>query len=402
VIEFALLFGLGFLTAVFLVFLVAPAIHRRIVWFTEKRLRATMPLSPQEVRAQKDMARALYAAENAKTEQSLAREREKSIALQLRQGELAKEAGRLASEGEELRSQIDDMNVEAGDLRSRLRREESYISQVKASLRISEQAHSEKESDLDTLRKRLHKSATDADNLRIDLAARETEAESLRFRFNSLRDERDTLRHDLNLMTTRAKGAEQHLAEEESKVMRLENKLGREIAGNADKETILERRLQDVTRLKEKLKAANAEAREASRALRAAGISRTVVSAKPSNGVKSPAGPQLVRDAGKDVTHAPMTVEPEQTVETDIVKLTEEVRNRSNALSDRLLKSRSPSHDQAVREEIAVIAANMVAITALKEGDQSPIFELLPENPEHGHGGRVSLAERTADLLPER
>jgi hypothetical protein len=50
VIQFALLFGLGFLTAIFLVFLVAPAIHRRIVWFTEKRLRATMPLSAREVR----------------------------------------------------------------------------------------------------------------------------------------------------------------------------------------------------------------------------------------------------------------------------------------------------------------------------------------------------------------
>jgi chromosome segregation ATPase len=401
VIEFALLFGLGFLTAVFLVFLIAPAIHRRIVWFTEKRLRATMPLSPQEVRAQKDMARALYAAENARTEQSLAREREKSISLQLRQGEMTKEAGRLAAEADELRSQIDDMNVEAGDLRSRLRREEIYVSQIKASLRISEQSHAQKESDLDTLRKRLHKSATDADNLRIDLAARETEAESLRFRFNSLRDERDTLRHDLKLMTTRAKSVEQHLAEEESKVMRLENKLGREIAGNADKDTNLERRLQELARLKEKLKAANVEAREASRALRAAGISRTIASAKTTNGVKSPAGPQLVRDAGKDVTQSPMTTEAEQTVETDIAKLADEVRNRSNALSDRLLKSRSPSHDQAMREELAAIAANMVAMTALKEGDQSPIYKLLPENPEHGQGGRISLAERTSDLLPD-
>ena len=61
-IEYALLFGLGFLTAAFLVFLVSPAVHRRIVWYTENRLKATMPLSPQEVRAQKDMARALYAA----------------------------------------------------------------------------------------------------------------------------------------------------------------------------------------------------------------------------------------------------------------------------------------------------------------------------------------------------
>jgi chromosome segregation ATPase len=400
VIEFALLFGLGFLTAVFLVFLVAPAVHRRIVWFTEKRLKATMPLSPQEVRAQKDMARALYAAENAKTEQSLARERDQGIVLQLRQDELTKEAGRLASESEELRSQIDDMNVEAGDLRSRLRREESYISQLKTSLRISEQAHSEKESDLDTLRKRLHKSATDADNLRIDLAARETEVENLRLRFNSLREERDTLRHDLKLMTTRAKDAEQHLAEEEGKVVRLENKLEREVAGNADKDTTIERRLQDVARLKEKLKSANAEAREAGRALRAAGIAKPVT--KSTNGAKPLPGPQLVRNAGLDVTSAVTAAKPEQTVETEIAKLTEEVRNRSNALSDRLLKSRSAAHDQAMREEIATIAANMVAITALKEGDRSPIFKLLPENGDHGQGGRVSLAERTNDLLPDR
>jgi hypothetical protein len=184
--------------------------------------------------------------------------------------------------------------------------------------------------------------------------------------------------------------------------MRLEDKLGREIAGNADKDTHLERRLQELARLKEKLKAANVEARETSRALRSTGISRNMVPTKPSSGAKPPPGPQLVRDAGKDVTQSPMTIEPEQTVETDIAKLTEEVRNRSNALSDRLLKSRSPAHDQAMREEIAVIAANMVAITALKEGGQSPIYKLLPDNPEHGQGGRVSLAERTSDLLPDR
>ncbi|MGO7624010.1 hypothetical protein ACC687_38385, partial [Rhizobium ruizarguesonis] len=56
-IEYALFFGLGFLTAAFLVFLVSPSVHRRIVWYTENRLKATMPLSPQEVRAQKVLGR---------------------------------------------------------------------------------------------------------------------------------------------------------------------------------------------------------------------------------------------------------------------------------------------------------------------------------------------------------
>lgn len=78
-IEYAILFGLGFLTATLLALLIAPAIHRRIVAYTENRIRATMPISPQEVRAQKDMARALYAAENAKVRQELDTEREKIL-----------------------------------------------------------------------------------------------------------------------------------------------------------------------------------------------------------------------------------------------------------------------------------------------------------------------------------
>src|SRR5262245_20352659 len=108
------------MTAAFLDFLIAPAVHRRVVWFTEKRLKATMPLSPQEVRAQKDMARAQYAAENARTEQALAHEREKTVALSLRQDELVRKAGEVSLHNSELRAQIEEMNVEAGDLRSRL------------------------------------------------------------------------------------------------------------------------------------------------------------------------------------------------------------------------------------------------------------------------------------------
>ena len=46
-IEYALLFALGFLAATLTGLLVAPAIQKRIVKFTEARMRATMPLSPQ-------------------------------------------------------------------------------------------------------------------------------------------------------------------------------------------------------------------------------------------------------------------------------------------------------------------------------------------------------------------
>ncbi len=95
-IEYALIFGLGFLCAILLFHLIAPAINRRIVSYTEKRLRATMPMSPQEVRAQKDMARALYAAENARTRQEMDAEREKALALKFKNEAAQAETGRLS------------------------------------------------------------------------------------------------------------------------------------------------------------------------------------------------------------------------------------------------------------------------------------------------------------------
>ncbi|QND48006.1 hypothetical protein HB780_20370 [Rhizobium lusitanum] len=385
-IQFALLFGLGFLTAAFLAFLIAPAIHRRIVWFTEKRLKATMPLSPQEVRAQKDMARALFAAENARTEQLLTQERDKGVALQIHNGKLQQEASRFAAESSELQTRIDDLETEAGELRSRLRREESDISQLKSGTHAAEQASAEKDADIDSLRKRMTKMAADSDNLKIDLAAREAEIESLKLRINTLRDERDTLRQDLNQASQRARDAETLLGQESDKARRLDDRLNREIAGNADKETAM-------ARLKEKLGASNGEARPTGRTPRAAHL---VSSAKRANGAKPMTEPTNVATADNDANAS----KPERSLEDDIAHMTEEVRNRAAALSDRLSKSRSPAHDQAMREEIAVIAANMVALTARREGEQSPIYDHLPkETGPAEQGARLSLAHRAATLL---
>ncbi|NLS15353.1 hypothetical protein HGP16_02130 [Rhizobium sp. P40RR-XXII] len=399
-IQFALLFGLGFLTAALLVFLIAPAIHRRIVWFTEKRLKATMPLSPQEVRAQKDMARALFAAENARTEHALTQERDKTVSLQIHNGKLQQEASRLSAGSAELQTRIDDLEAEAGELRSRLRHEESYISQLKSGIHTAEQASAEKEADIDGLRKRMTKMAADTDNLKIDLATRETEIESLKLRINTLRDERDTLRQDLSAANLRAADVGQSLRQESDKNKRLEERLNREIAGSADKETAIERQAQDVIRLRERLEAAVKESREASKALRAAGLTPPK---KPARTPKlSAASVIATADDQTKTAEPPQVAEPGRTVEDEIAEMTEEVRNRAAALSDRLAKTRSPAHDDAMREEIAKIAANMVALTALKEGDSSPIFGLLPKNREAAEpGARLSLADRVAAMLPK-
>lgn len=383
-IEYALLFGLGFLTAAFLVFLVSPAIHRRVVWYTENRMRATMPLSPQEVRAQKDMVRALYAADNARTTQDLTREREKSLSLQLRHDSLALDGGRLAAEISTLQGQISDLNVEAAELRSHLRKDENYISQLKTSLHIAEQSSAQKEGELDALRIRLNKLAEQTDNLKIDMAARETEIESVKFRANALRDERDTLRQDVNLLQKRAKDAEQKLTQQEHMVIRLEDKVARETAAAADKDTLLTRRQQELAKLKEQLKGTNSELRKAGRVIREAGISGSLLNALPD------ATPATEEDEGMDPAVA-------------AAQLAEDARARSSDLSDRILKARTATgKDSALREEIASIAARVVALTALNEGETSPVRKLLPENGGSLQAERLNLAARTATILSEQ
>ncbi|MBY3594357.1 coiled-coil domain-containing protein [Rhizobium bangladeshense] len=380
-IEYALLFGLGFLTAAFLVFLVSPAVHRRIVWYTENRLKATMPLSPQEVRAQKDMVRALHAAENARTTQDLLREREKSLSLQLRHDALAVDAGRLAAEISELQAQIGEMHVEAAEQRSHLRKDENYISQLKTNLHIAEQSAANKESELVAMRTRLSKLSEQADGLRIDLAARETEAESLKFRANALRDERDTLRQDVNLLQKRARDAEQKLTQQQHMVIRLEDKAARESASAAEKETLLARRQHEIAKLKEQLKNANAEIRKINRVLRDAGLAKMAAELP-----------------------AELTVEdmPASVFDTAAIaaEMGEDVRKRSAALAERLQKAKAVTgRDGAIREEIASIAANMVALTALSEGPSSPIRTLLPDAANNNPNDRVSLAERAAAIF---
>jgi len=385
VIQYAILFGLGFLSAVLVVLLLAPIVLRRVIWFTERRLRATMPLSPQEIRAQKDMARAVYAAENAKIGQDLIREREKALNIQLRNENLLKDAGRLQSENAELQMQISEMNVEAADMRSRLRREDSYADQLKGKLQDAEDIGAAKNEEIQTLNRRINKLIADIDNLKIDLAASGTMTESAQSRIASLRDERDSLRHDLKLMTQRAKDAEMRLSKEEQRALRLEERLMREQTLNADREGLLERRTQDNTRLKERLKKSSSELREANKALRIAAIEMPGIS-------------KSRKAAAKEIAVENQMHAAEANAYTS-EDLAEDLRGENAALSERLRQARTPEQDEALRVEIASLAARMVVLTAMKEGSASPIHAILKTGMSTNKGNPDSLAERIAHAM---
>ncbi|EJL58838.1 hypothetical protein PMI09_00003, partial [Rhizobium sp. CF122] len=155
-------------------------------------------------------------------------------------------------------------------------------------------------------------------------------------------------------------------------------------ASAAEKNTLLGSRQQEIAKLKEQVKAANAELRKANRALRNAGLA------------------PVAQDAVSEERATEETMATQLDTAAIAARLSEEVRKRSAAVSEQLLKAKSDvSQDGAVREEIAGIAASMVALTAINEGPSSPIRDLLPDATDALDGERINLAQRAATILSE-
>lgn len=367
-IEYSLLFGLGFLTAILLVSLMAPAIHRRIVVYTEKRLRATMPISPQEVRAQKDMARALYAAENARTRQELDAEREKALSLKFRNAGALDEAGKLLNETRELTSELEQMRLEASDLRAKARRHEDTAARLKSALSDAEETAISRTQEISGLTKRISAISREFDDLKIALSARDLEVEQARHKAASWRNEREALTKELDEVTSRNRELSSNVNRESRKVARLEEQLAQEAARHADKELLLERRTQEAARLK----------------------------ALVENTAK-PAAPEA------NVVTAPATVVAANTQAASperIAREIEDIRNQGTALTERLLNSRGSGNDEAIRREISQIAARMIALTMAQEGSASPIPSMIAA--ASSQTGRKNLASRASDLVAQQ
>jgi chromosome segregation ATPase len=256
---------------------------------------------------------------------------------------------------------------------------------------LSATQHSErlKDSRIDELLHRLQQVTMDIDTLKIDLVTRDTEAESFRARINALRDEREALRGELKLMTTRAKDAELKLAREENRAVRLEDRLNTEVSGSVDKDTVIERRISEINRLKERLKSVSSEAREASRTMRA-NAPKPVTSTRIRNAAANSDG--TIEAVAHPMPTAIITDER-------VSELIDDVRGQATAAADMLVNLKDTAHDDALRGELADIAAKMIAIVAQKEGAKSPIRSMISGKAGQSQDGRVSLSERASKLL---
>lgn len=405
-IEYAILFGLGFLTATLLALMIAPAIHRRIVAYTENRLRATMPISPQEVRAQKDMARALYAAENAKVRQELDTEREKNTSLRLANEAASSDAYRLGEQNRSFSLKIEELTLEITELRAALDASEERAGAIGANLLQQEQAANERAAQMSDLTARLTNLTRELDDSKITAATRDLEAEQAKQSATRFRKEGETATRELQDVAARNKEAMTAVARESRKVTRLEEQIATVMAKNADLDTMLTLRNQEVARLKEQLAATGGRSNDMIIRLPnpAVPVEKAVSPQQPA--VFAPEIAPAVAAETPEVETAgaapvlPVAEEPTATPPEGLAQEIEDIRNQGTALTERLLNVRGTGNDEPIRREIARIAAQMIALTAAQEGEKSPIPGLLAK--ASASSGRESLAAQASALVEKR
>ena len=403
-IEFILLFGLGFLSAGLVALLIAPSIHRSIVRFTENRLKATMPLSPEEVRAQKDMVRAVLAAENARTSHDLVRERDRIAGLMVENNGLTRNLLQAVADKNDMLAAVEEMRQETHKLRSVIDEDNAKIEALKTAIANQDAEIARQAQDINQLVRRRDALLTELDNLKIEHASNITQIENLNIQIGNLREERETARKDWKTSFERAKDLELRLVREENKVTRLEEKLQRETALIAEKTNSLERRASEIGRLKERLKDATWEARESARTLKSAGLPVPAPSAKArpkTNAASKSDEEQAASPVMETVVAETMDEDAPETVfeAFDAARFAEDVRSRNNALTQVLLSSSDGSKDDALREEIAEIAADLIVLTAANEGPGSPVRASLAGAKPQSANGRLSLADRANTAL---
>lgn len=403
-IQSILFFILGFLCAGFLALMIAPAVWRRAVTMTRKRIEASVPLTLPEIQADKDRMRAEFAMSTRRLEMSFKAFRDKANAQIIEINRNREELKSLTRERDGKNDALTAMETKAAELRAEVAKREEQLQRMGEKLTAAERAVTERAHELDKLG-RLYDDATFSSSSRqIELVARESELERLSDDVNTLKRERKNVeqqRQDLEgeLRALReAAAAEKALsAEQGAAVERLRETLAERDASLAASEQELARMRQALKTDAEELDRLNTGLSEIEKQKLALEVEHSRMSAQLSKLLANP---------------------PVEEVEQSIATLTadrDRLEGRLKALmrENRKLKDQVTAHGRIIsedwsderkagallREQMNDLAAEVIRLTAALDGPDSPIDRALASQPANDTGASVtSLAERVRAL----
>ena len=408
-IQSVLFFALGFLCAGFLALMVAPAIWRRAVRLTRKRIEASVPLSLDEIQADKDRLRAEFAMSTRRLEMSVKEFREKASVQIVEIGRGREELRQLAAERDDQNRVLSDLEAKGAALRAELRQREEELRQYSNNLEEADRALEQLAAGLEKLNGLYESASLASTNRQVELLAKESEVEKLADDLGALKGERREVDRRLQDLAVELRAAQETARVEKRKAAELEKKLERMVATVADREETIERREKDLSQFRERLKAATATENDLNGKLAKALEEKLRLEAQVADQTLQMSN--LLSSAGggdMQAAFAKLTAERRRLDERLVVmtrenqKLRADLAGRERAKAEEWEVERRES--ALLREQMNDLAAEVISLTAMLDGPDSPIRKAL-ETPVPGaeQGGRsgpgvMSLADRVKAL----
>src|SRR5262249_26922643 len=385
--------GIGFLVAGLLVIGVIPLVHARAVRLTMRRLEALTPLSMAEIQADKDQLRAEFAMSTRRLEMSVEQMKAKTTSQLAEIGKKSEAVGRLKLELSEKNAALLGLEAKEKQLNDDVERLQADLAAKERGLEEAERALAGMQAEVTQVTANFHESSVTSDSQRVELVAMRAQTEALRGQIESYEKEARDLRERLGTKTAEGESLSHQLAEERSKADHLGNRVGqvdRQLLAQTTESEGLARRVQELSARLEEQARFVAERDFAADRLRneAATAQRTEADIR-------------AELAEVDRRHRLAT----ETIKADKVKVEEQLK-QSQAEGSNLQREIAALKREAenawasermenavLRERINDVAAEVARLTAMLEGQDSPIAAILD-------GGRTEGAPAAANGVP--
>ncbi|WP_217571985.1 hypothetical protein [Mesorhizobium sp. GbtcB19] len=372
-VQSVLFFVLGFLCAVFLVSLVAPAVWRRAVVLTRRRLEASLPLTQAEIQADKDRVRAEYAMTTRRLEITVKNLQEKAAEQLVEIGRGREALKGLAVEKKDKNQALSDLQAKNAELRQR----EEDLHRLSEKHAQTERALEKRALELQKLEQMYDDASFSSSNRQIELVARESELEKLASDIAMLKGQRKEADRRNQEIASEIKVAREALKAEKKKTAELDKKVERLLATLADREEKLDRREKDLARMRERSKEITA----------ANGITRLATGTDVQSDDVDKAIAKLEGDRERLEARLTALARENKRLKTDLAA-------SATAMPQAAGDARSSS---GLREQMNELAAEVVNLTMKLDGPDSPIANALASDGQQGGRG-ISLADRVRAL----
>ena len=367
-IQSIVFFSLGFLSAAFLAALVIPAVWKRAVSLTRRRIERSVPLTQAEIAAAMDGQRAEFAVSARRLEMEAQSLRQKLATQTVEINRASEDMKKMSRELEGRQQAISVAGAQAEELAAQIASRDQRIGDLIADAAKLRERIDELQAETARLASLYEEASFVSSSRQIELVARESELEKVRADLADMRTQRKDMDRRHRELAAEGKAAREALKTEQKKAAELDKKLTRLLATLADREEKLERRERELARLRDR------------------------------------AAPGYNGGDGSDDLATRLHAERER-LEVRLTSLTREnkrLRNERATLPALKGEAAAETDDGQLRETIQQLAAEMVDLSVRIDGPHSPIEAVLAESPVGENKGSISLADRIRALRQER